>query len=97
MSARDREMMVPCPAPEPGGLSGVLVSRQSSAIPAPDVTDKLKDALSLAVHMLSHHEPGDSRAVSDRFVALAAVSCGVDTAADLEVIRDALTAAGGTP
>jgi hypothetical protein len=36
----------------------------------------LVSGLKLAVDMLSVHEPGDSRAVSDEFVALAALSIG---------------------
>jgi len=36
----------------------------------------VKAALRLALHMLVQHEPPDSRAVSDEFVALAAVDCG---------------------
>lgn len=41
-------------------------------------TDNLQKALDLALHILSASEPSDSRAVSDEFVAMAAVSCGVD-------------------
>lgn len=36
---------------------------------------ELEAALNLAVCMLAPYEPGDSRAVSDKFVALAAISC----------------------
>lgn len=47
-------------------------------------------ALSLAVAMLSHHEPPDSRAVSDEFVALACVDCGDATGDVMPTIRRAL-------
>jgi hypothetical protein len=42
---------------------------------APTYED-LQKALRLAVNMLAHTEPSDSRAVSDLFVALCSVSCG---------------------
>ncbi len=51
---------------------------------------RLSDALKLAVAMLAPLEPGDSRAVSDEFVALAAVSVGEDDDAVMEVIEAAL-------
>jgi hypothetical protein len=35
------------------------------------------NALRLAVNILGEFEPGDSRAVSNDFVALAAISCGL--------------------
>jgi hypothetical protein len=37
----------------------------------------LKKALNLAVNMVMENEPGDSRAVSNEAVALAAVACGL--------------------
>lgn len=52
----------------------------------------LEAALSLAVCMLAPYEPGDSRAVSDEFVTLAAIDCGLpDTeGAYAKIISDAL-------
>lgn len=52
--------------------------------------DQLYMALSLAVDMLSKNEPGDSRAVSDEFVAIAAVQCGLVDEAVMNVIINAL-------
>lgn len=54
--------------------------------------ERLKEALSLAVQMLFPYEPGDSRAVSDEFVALAAVDCGLADDKCMKVIRDSLAA-----
>ena len=56
---------------------------------APEVLDQLdctKRALDLAVAMLAPHEPGHSCAVSDEFVALAAVSTGDTSAQVMEII-----------
>lgn len=47
-------------------------------------------ALRLAVEMLAPYEPGDSRAASNEFVALAAISCGVDDDECHKVIMTAL-------
>jgi len=52
----------------------------------------LRKALSVATSMLIHHEPPDSRAVSDEFVAIAAVQSGdmsmpVMTVIDRAIIR----------
>ena len=52
--------------------------------------EQLKMALSLAVNMLSAHEPPDSRAASDEFVALACVDCGDVTGLVMPVIEAAL-------
>lgn len=54
-----------------------------------------KEALSLALMRLFPDEPGDSRAVSGEFVALATVECRLDTPADWAVIRAALAAYRG--
>lgn len=60
--------------------------------------EQLKKALTLAVNMLAHYEPGDSRAVSNEFVALAAVQCDLVDDAVMKVIEDALeNSARGTP
>ncbi|MCK1273824.1 hypothetical protein IVB46_01015 [Bradyrhizobium sp. 61] len=48
--------------------------------------DALKRAVDLAVAMLAPHEPGHSCAVSDEFVALAAVSTGDTSPQVMEVI-----------
>lgn len=50
----------------------------------------LRDALSLAVNMLAPYEPGDSRAVSDEFVALASVVSGDTSGEVMPIIRAAL-------
>lgn len=47
-------------------------------------------ALDLATQMLAMHEPGDSRAVSEEFVAIAAVQSGCEDKACMEVIERAL-------
>jgi hypothetical protein len=52
--------------------------------------EQLKRALELAVSMLSVHELPDSRAVSDEFVALASVDCGIVEGRVMEVIDAAL-------
>lgn len=56
----------------------------------------LEAALNLALEILVKFEPGDSRAVSNEFVAMAAVACNLDdqTAAQ-ELIRTALSAQPG--
>jgi len=51
-----------------------------------------REALKLAVAMLALAEPGDSRAVSDEFVALAAISCGLGTPEIAAVVTNALAA-----
>lgn len=56
---------------------------------APLIEAREREALGLAVAMLSHYEPGDSRAVSDEFVALAAVACGIAKDEDWTIIRAA--------
>lgn len=50
----------------------------------------LQDALALALSLLSQLEPGDSRGVSDAFVAMAAVDANVETEATMQLIRDAI-------
>ena len=52
--------------------------------------EQLKNALSVALGMLAPYEPGDSRAVSDEFVALATVECEIDDEASWVVINAAL-------
>lgn len=52
--------------------------------------NELQTALKLAVAMLAHTEPGDSRAVSDEFVALCSVSCGDSSGEVMPVIRRGL-------
>lgn len=51
----------------------------------------IQKALRLAVNMLSLYEPPDSRAVSDEFVALAAVDTG-DTSPEVLAVIDAALA-----
>lgn len=71
-------------------------ARHHSAVPQPT-----KEALDLAVNMIIAAEPGDSRAVSDEAVALAAVACGDTSDAVMKVIRAALSLSrpdrGGPP
>lgn len=52
--------------------------------------ENVERGLKLAVNMLMKHEPPDSRAVSDEAVALAALSCGDDCIAVMQVINGAL-------
>lgn len=52
--------------------------------------DCLRKALSVATAMLIVHEPPDSRAVSDEFVAIAAVQSGDMTPPVMAVIDRAL-------
>lgn len=52
--------------------------------------NNLQTALRLAVQLLEPYEPGDSRAVSDEFVALAALVSGDDCIAVMQIINDAL-------
>lgn len=51
----------------------------------------VQEALQLAVNIIMDGEPGDSRAVSNEAVALAAVSVGDTSAPVMKVIRDALS------
>jgi hypothetical protein len=51
---------------------------------------QLQAALDLALSWLAPHEPGDSRAVSPEFVAMAAVASGAADDACMTVIHDAL-------
>lgn len=51
---------------------------------------QLRRALKLAVMMLSPHEPPDSRAVSNEYVALATVDCEIDNERSWKVIDDAI-------
>lgn len=53
----------------------------------------LQRALNLALVYMSRFEPGDSRAVSDEFVAMAAVSIGNTSPEVIAVIDAALAAA----
>ena len=54
----------------------------------------LQLALDVALSWLTPYEPGDSRAVSDGFVAMAAIACNLD---DVESSRVILRAALATP
>ena len=51
---------------------------------------QMKDALDLALAMLIEHEPPDSRAVSNEFVAMASVASGDASEDVMEVIDNAL-------
>jgi hypothetical protein len=50
---------------------------------------QLKQALEIAVNIIMASEPGDSRAVSDIAVALAAVSCDIVDDKVMAVIEEA--------
>jgi hypothetical protein len=50
----------------------------------------VRDALGLALSYLVQNEPGDSRAVSDEFVAMAAIHAGLGGEKAMAVIRDAI-------
>ena len=54
--------------------------------------ERLTEALGLALKYLAAHEPGDSRAVSDEFVAMAAIHAGLGSDEAMAVIRAALSA-----
>lgn len=55
------------------------------------VIGELREALGLALKILEPNEPGDSRAVSNEFVAMAAVHAGVSNPECGEIIRKALS------
>lgn len=59
-------------------LLDLISDRFIPAAPAPHVieAERLRKALNVACGLLVRHEPGDSRAVSDIFVALSAVASG---------------------
>lgn len=52
--------------------------------------NKVELALQLALNWLIKYEPPDSRAVSNEFVAMAAISCGCDNEKCIEIIQNAL-------
>jgi hypothetical protein len=60
---------------------------------AAERVEALGEALNFALSRLILQEPPDSRAVSDEFVAMAAVSAGIGKPEDLEIIRRALAKA----
>lgn len=56
-----------------------------------DNSEKYKLALGLALLMLHQYEPGDSRAVSDEFVAMAAIHSDANTLDDcIEIVQCAI-------
>jgi hypothetical protein len=57
----------------------------------PPTIEQLQKALHLALRMLQPHEPADSRAVSDEFVALACVHSGDVSDNVMQVIETALS------
>ena len=69
-------------------------ARDEGAFPVrylwPDQVAALAPALHLATCMLANFEPGDSRAVSNEFVALACVDIGDVRPEVMKVINDAL-------
>lgn len=56
--------------------------------------DQMQKALTLALAMLQPHEPPDSRAVSNEFVALAAIQTGHCNDRVMEVINKGLADRG---
>jgi len=70
------------------------LSSTPSATPAQSVP--MREALELAVNIIMISEPGDSRAVSNEAVALAAVLAGDTSGPVMEVIRNALSARSST-
>jgi hypothetical protein len=59
-----------------------------------DRITKLDMALKLALKMLILYEPTDSKAVSKKFVALAAISANIDNEECIEIIEMALNEEG---
>lgn len=71
-------------------LTAIHSIRKAATLRAPAGDGGVREALTLAVNMIMENEPGDSRAVSNEAVALAAVSVGDTSAPVMEVIRAAL-------
>jgi hypothetical protein len=79
-------------------IEGQALTLQGSSAALAMVTkerDAKHKALQVAVNMLFPYEPGDSRDVSDIFVALAATVCGQWDDAIAAVIEAALNASAG--
>lgn len=53
---------------------------------------ELESALFLALDVLGSFEPTDARAVSDEYVAMAAIACRVESPNAVEIIMSALEA-----
>jgi hypothetical protein len=75
-----------------GGYLSVAetIAALDDLIPSNAQGAQVQQALQLAVNIIMASEPGDSRAVSNEAVALAAVSCGDTSEPVMKVIRDAL-------
>jgi hypothetical protein len=73
-----------------GACANKIVAMETELATLRDDNARLREAIALAVGMLAQDEPGDSRAVSNEFVALAAVECGIANDDDWAVIRAAL-------
>lgn len=69
---------------------GDLVFANLSKVETKRERDRLQKALDLALQMLSSIEPGDSRAVSNEFDAIALVSCGLADRRSDSIIDNAL-------
>lgn len=74
-----------------GGHARTLLEAAYVRLAAPPSEEVVK-ALNLALEMLGRYEPGDSRAVSDEYVAMAAVAAGRADAKCVRVIDRALSA-----
>jgi hypothetical protein len=81
----------PANSPEAASSDEDAVELVARAIHPSRIAD-LELALDLALARLVHLEPGDSRAVSNEFVAMAAISCNIRDNLDecRQIIRDAL-------
>ena len=55
-----------------------------------DRVDELLLALDVALNILIKFEPGDSRAVSDEFVAMASVAAGITNEQCIEILNKAI-------
>jgi hypothetical protein len=76
------------------------IDKIRDAIRSLNEPQEVKEALDLAVNIIMAGEPGDSRAVSNEAVALAAVACGDTSEPVMKVIREALALSrpqGNTP
>lgn len=75
------------------GVHGSLFLEAAELV---DNSEKYKLALELALILLHRYEPGDSRAVSDDFVAMAAILSDANTSDDcVDLIRQSIIRESG--
>jgi hypothetical protein len=72
----------------------MVITAREPAAPVDRLASNLLKGLRLAIVRLACMEPGDSRAVSSEFVALAALSSGDQSPAVMDVIERSLRHAG---